>query len=158
MENKKNCDDLLQDLFEYFRKKYGNNKSYEVVSSDEKHTVVKLAIPNSPAWAKPGLVLRQRESGIMLGLDYRVPEHGYTEDLDVQLELHSSFNGGNVKEGNCLWATPNDHMGISHIFTFTNKELDALRIEILAKANELFYSGEYNTDRDAKKEKAGAQA
>ena len=152
--------ELLGDLFTFFHEKYGNNEVYEAFQngSPNRSKVVRLTISDCPQWASPALILTQygeSSENITLMFSASAPKQGFNNDFcRGLLTVHSS-----LQNTHCLWLTPEDSLGgIIRVFEFQegNEVISALRIEIITKAHELFYSGDYIVKRFHLKEEAMA--
>ena len=153
MKKEKVIANLIKDLFEIFRVKYGITIPYECTTNGWEYNVCTLDIPNCDSFYSPALVL-QKTTAPNLQLVGIAPQAGYNEEIrGVLCEFNSSIGNSNF-----LWWTPEASVnGISRVLCFGhgsgNKELEALTIEMLSKAHELFYSGKYNTDINPEEEK-----
>lgn len=148
MKHVKKLKVLLEDIFIYLQRKYGNHKDFYVTVRGQAGKAVELTLPNhQPSWSKPSVVLTSDgHGGSILLLSMCCPETGYNENFNgVILELHSSFNGTNQ-----FWLCPTDVFdGLGRILVFNEEDhvQNELRLELLKKTHKLFYSKEYDTKR-----------
>lgn len=147
MEATKTFPDLLQNLFTFFHEKYGNRKVYEAFREGipDQSKVVRLTIPDCPKWAKPAIFLTQlgeNKKNTVLTLSVSAPQKGFNKDFSgALLAVYPS-----IENAHSLWLTPGDTVGgFSRVFSFRegDKVISALRIEVITKVHELFYSGDY---------------
>ncbi len=152
MKYLKTMPDLLQDLFDFFQKKYGDGEPYEGrrEGSPGNCKIMPFRILDCPQSVTPGMFLKSYGTNkdlLELVLTAHVPWPDYNRNFYGELlTVHASVNGTNA-----LWIAPNDSIGgISNIMSFNSlgsKVLSALRLEVIIKTHELFFSGEYNVDR-----------
>ncbi len=144
MNSTKIIADLLKDLFEFFRVKYGNSIPYESSTLSLVYDVIKLSDSKNPDIELPSLAISREEYPEIL-LVGTTPEPGHNKDFRGKiLEINCIF-----KDSNYLWMLPQGSLGgMAHILCF--REGDQIRnqimLEVLQKANELLYSGKYNID------------
>jgi hypothetical protein len=139
--------DLLEDLFSFFKEKYGADKEYEAYKyAHDKCRVCNLIVLDCPTWARPALILKKwgtSKQEMELRLTLSAPSPGHNEEITgVILTIHASKG-----EGNNLYITADDHIGGGfHGKTLTKKTMvtNKLRSEIEEKTQELFNSGAYD--------------
>jgi len=149
----KNNKDLLQDLFDFFKQKYGKGEVFKAVSSSNYEAkVIKLSIIHHlcKRWAEPALLLvSRRGEELSLIFTANAPDVGFNDEFRSGiLEIHSTFQKDNtlyVDFGGVLG-------GIGNILVLSDqanddKELSEFQFKLLLKLNELAYSGEYQITR-----------
>lgn|GEM_PF-6488578 len=145
--------DFVKNLFEIFKVKYGSTIPYETTTAGSRvFNVVRLNIPQCPTFYSPAIAVKKQKYPELLFLGLALKE-GYCAEFNRKiLEVHSNFSNSNY-----LWMTlQNSIGGIPRVICFdygTCKELEAVMFEIMIKAHELFYSGEYDTSIRPEEEK-----
>lgn len=148
----KNNKDLLQDLFDFFKEKYGTGEQFDAThSGNYESKVIKLDIIHhfGRRWAEPALLLVSRGEDLRLIFVAKSPYAGFNNELIGEIvEIDSTF-----QKSNTLWVHFNGVLGgISKVLVLSDqedddKELNAFQFELLSKLNELAYSGEYQITR-----------
>ena len=143
----KNNKGLLEDLFEFFRIKYGKG---EVFDTKDQHgrvaKVIKLNLvkETDSAWPDPALILMRRGKEFELHFTEIVPDEGYDADFpEPSFELHANFNDYSI-----LWGEFGGVVaGVNRLIVFQEgkfeKEMMEFQVELLSKITELAYSGVY---------------
>jgi hypothetical protein len=143
----KNNKDLLNDLFNFFKEKYGKGEVFETKDINKrKAKVIKLnlAKETNRVWPDPALVLIKIGKEFELHFTEIVPDEGYDADFpSPSLEIHTTFNK------NCtLWVEFGDSIAdVDKLLVFNEgefeKEMIQFQMELLSKLTDLAYSGKY---------------
>lgn len=153
---KKTLADLLRDVFSHYTARYFGQGTYGAyINSIDMCSVMKLPIPQGEEWATPALILKQYGSdkeNVELIFTAHAPDPGqnsqfYGEMLTAGI---SAFKQGH----NMLWLHPDGGLaGMTRIMKFDEKAiaLNNFRVELIAKINEYFISGEYSSELKSKK-------
>ena len=139
------------DAFDFFRKKYGNNPTYQSWENHDQFIVALLTIPNCPDWAKPAVGIRDIGTTKELTLFLKAPDEGFANFIyGSMITVYDSFDMNHT-----LWFSCNNSIGgVSKVFIFADKPednvLDNLCLSFIQKINEMNQSGLYDTSRKKK--------
>lgn len=145
MKNNKN---LLSDLFNFFKEKYGKGEAFNSTHSDgAKSKVIKLDIIHHTGkrWAEPALLLFGDGDDLSLIFSAKTPNVGYSNEVIGEIVVINS----NFDNANTLWVEFRKTIGgVGGLLVLSDqhdddKELSAFQFELLSKLNELAYSGNY---------------